>query len=144
MTTATTKKPVTAQFTPTPVEEIDEDKLVSVLFGYGRVAPTSRSYLDDYLVEGGVVRNVPYSLAKHWQNGTRPDGKKSNGRVKIQILPQDATESDFMLAVGLSPEEIHALALRFKGTNVEAIIAQLGVEGARDLFNTLSKHFNGR
>ncbi len=143
MTTAI-KKSITAQFTPTPVEEIDEDKLVSVLFGYGRVAPTSRSYLDDYLVEGGVVRNVPYSLAKHWQNGTRPDGKKSNGRVKIQILPQDATESDFMLAVGLSPEEIHALALRFKGTNVEAIIAQLGVEGARDLFNTLSKHFNGR
>src|SRR5260221_6639875 len=143
MTTAT-KKSVAAQFTLAPVAEIDEDSLVTVLYGYGKVAPTSHSYLDDYLVEGGVIRNVPYAMARHWAAGTRPDGKKPNGRVKVQILPSDAKEEDFMLAVGLSPEEIHALALRFKGTNVEAIIAQLGVEGARDLFNTLSKHFNGR
>lgn len=139
-----TKKAVVVQYAPDPIEETDEDKLVTVLYGFGKVSPTSRSFLDDFLVEGGVIKNVPYRIAKHWLNGTRPDGKKPYGRVKVQVLPNDATEEDFMLAVGLSPEEIHALALRFKGTNVEAIIAQLGVAGARDLFNTLSKHFNGR
>ena len=125
-------------------DEFTDESLCTVLYGYGKVSPASRSYLDDYVVEGGVIRNVPIATARHWKNGTRPDGKRPNGRVKILILKQDATEDDFLAACGLSADETRKLAMKFRGTDVQDIINQLGQEKARQLLEGLTRHFNQR
>ncbi len=123
-------------------EDKEEETLVTVLYGYGKVAPTSRSYLDDFLVEGGVIKNVPKSIALCWKNGTRPDGKRPYGRVPIQaILPNDATEEDYFKAVGMSSDNLNTLIMSFRGRNAQDVITQLGPENARRLFDALNQHF---
>src|SRR5258708_5230231 len=80
-----------------------DNDLVTVLHGYGKLAHSERHFVDTVLFTGGVARDVPYSLAKHWKAGTRPDGKSAIGKVFVQILPQSATEADFVRATGKQP-----------------------------------------
>jgi hypothetical protein len=128
---------------PAPKEFTDES-LVTVLFGFGKVAPTAKSLLDEYVVEGGVIRNVPYSIAKHWKNGTRPDGKKPHGRVGVTILSQDATEDDFLAAAGISRDDLHRLATVFSINDIQGILAELGPDKARALRDALNQQLGGR
>ncbi len=136
---------VAVQEKPSPiVTEIKDDELYNVLFGYGRVAPTAVSYLDEYTVKGGVITNVPGSIAKHWRSGTRPSGGKPQGRVHVYVLPQDATEEDFMQAAGVSTEDLRKLAAMTGPTDIQRIMAELGPDKARVLRDALNQHFGGR
>ena len=87
----------------TPVSPAFEDaEPVTVLYGYGKVAADHKCYIDNTLFVGGVARNVPYSTARHWKNGTRPDGKPVVSRVNLQaILPNHSTEVDFARVTGV-------------------------------------------
>lgn len=120
----------------------EDDDLVTVLYGYGRVAPNAVSWLDDYRVEGGVVRNVPYSIAKHWQKGTRPDGKKPNGRVKVSILPNDAPEVDFERAAGITEEDKQRMATYMSATDADALISKLPKDKLQSLRIAIDRHLN--
>ncbi len=126
------------------VMEVDDDKLYTVLFGYGRVPPTAKTYLDNYLVEGGVIRNVPGLTARHWSKGTRPDGSRSQGRVTITILPQDATEEDCLAAVGISSDQLRRLAPDLNGKDISRIIEELGPDAARRLFDALNSLYSNK
>lgn len=120
----------------------DDDDLVTVLYGYGRVLPNAVSWLDEYRVEGGVVRNVPYSIAKHWQKGTRPDGKKPNGRVKISILPNNAPEADFERAAGITEEDKQRMATYMSATDADALISRLPKEKLHSLRSAIDRYLN--
>lgn len=103
----------------------DDGSLVTVLYGYGRVPLDKISWLDDYEVRGGVIKDVPYAIAKHWEKGTRPDGKRPQGRVSVKILPKDATERDYAQAVGLSEGEMARLASFASSSDLDALIGKL-------------------
>jgi hypothetical protein len=112
---------------------------VTVLFGYGKVHMMQKQYVDNVLFEGGVARNVPYSVAKHWKQGTRPDGKAVTSRVHIQaILPNTATEDDFTRVTGLkaaySPEHVAAL---LNSLGPDKIAAILGPQKSKELASQL-------
>lgn len=135
---------VMAGETPTPRRKEpkfkDEDQ-VTVLHGYGRVAANNRMYVDNQLFVGGVARNVPYQVAKHWAAGTRPDGKVATSRIYPQaILDADATEADFVRATGLQahlePEKLGAI---LGSLDADRLIAALGPHEARALINRLQK-----
>jgi hypothetical protein len=117
-----------------------DDELCTVLYGFGRVLPTSVSLLDGYEVRGGIIRDVPYSVAKHWQNGTRPDGQKPHGRVKVTILPASAGEDDFASAVGLSTEQRRKMAALITAGDASHLLSDLGPERARELRDALSNY----
>lgn len=119
--------------------EFKDGDEVTVLYGYGKVHLTHKQYVDDILFEGGVARNVPYTKAKHWQAGTRPDGKPVVSKVGIQaILKNTADEDDFTRVTGLkatySPEHVAAL---LNGLSADKIAAILGPQKARDLASRL-------
>ncbi len=91
----------------------DSDE-VTVLFGYGKEPAAKQHYIDNITFVGGVARNVPYGVVKHWQNGTRPDGKLATSRIKVQaVLPNNATEADFIRVTGIKGDisDAHLSAL---------------------------------
>jgi hypothetical protein len=102
-----------------------DDELCTVLYGYGRVPPDKVSWLDDYEVRGGVIKEVPYSIAKHWKAGTRPDGKRPQGRVSVIILPADATEADYMKAAGVTSSDLAKLTTLFSREELDALFNKL-------------------
>ncbi len=119
-----------------------DDDEVTVLYGWGKVHPNSRSFIDKTLFEGGVARNVPYEVVKHWIKGTRPDGKREQvyGKVKIQaVLPADAKEADFAKATGITPTPIDQFAMQLAGTDLDALVAQLGVKKVKELIKGLDE-----
>lgn len=121
--------------------EIPEDGLCIVLYGYGRVAPTYRCFVDEYQFVGGVGRNIPYQVAKHWKKGTRADGKPPLSRVKIQaILPEDATEADFAKATGVSPMAPEKLAAMIGVTDAALLVKAMGRKRAIELAEELLKN----
>lgn len=119
--------------------EFQDGDLVVVLHGYGRVSPTHKQYVDTVAFEGGIARNVPWTVAQHWKSGTRPDGKPVSSRVHIQaILPNNATEEDFARATGIKAgvTNEHMSAL-LGGLTPEKIAALLGPEKTRELATRL-------
>ena len=114
---------------------------VTVLFGYGKEPANKQHHIDNYTFVGGVGRNIPYSAAKHWQDGTRPDGTPVISHVKIQaILPNTATETDFVRATGIKAQisDAHMAAL-VNGMDVAALVKMLSPEQAKALAAKLSK-----
>lgn len=108
-----------------PAAPYKDEELVTVLHGYGRVSAKSVSWLDDYRVIGGVIRNVPYGVAKQWKSGARPDGRKAQRPMNITILPQDAPEADFARAAGVSVEDQEHMAAYMTATDADALLDRL-------------------
>jgi|SRR5579859_618547 len=116
----------------------DED-VVTVLHGWGVVRHNDRHYIDNILFEGGVARNVPYTIAKHWKAGTRPDGKPAIGRVKVHLLPNDANEVEFARATGIQPMKTNELAAMILATDKQELLKSLGPQRMLELSQELSK-----
>lgn len=125
---------------PTTVEKTEtthsfkEGDEVIVLYGYGKVHPASKQYVDNILFEGGVARHVPYSKALQWKQGKTAEGKPSTSRVYIQaILPDTASETDFAREVGLGPQlEGAKMAALLNSLSPEEVLQALGPAKARD------------
>jgi hypothetical protein len=118
-------------------EPFEDTDLVTVLHGFGRVSPLKQEYVDRVLFIGGVARNVPYSIAKWWVKGARPDGKEPYGHVKVQVLPNDATEADFIKVTGIQPMPAERLAALLAAANLDDIYQALGDAGALRIANGL-------
>lgn len=125
-------------------KEYSDVDLVTVLHGWGRVAPTERHYVDRVLFTGGVANNVPYSIAKHWKNGTRPDGKPTEGRVVVQIVDNEASEADYIRATGIQPMPAERLAALLTGSDLDAIFEALGAEKALQISEGLRRRIGGK
>jgi hypothetical protein len=89
---------------------------------------------------GGVARDVPYSTARHWKNGTRPDGKPVVSRVNIQaILPNNSTEVDFARVTGVRAViEPNKMAAFLTGLDAHEVLSALGPQRAKELAERLS------
>lgn len=124
-------------------EEPEEEQVTcTVLFGYGRVAPTYRNYVDGYQFVGGVGRDIPKAIADNWKKGLRADGKPAiHGRIKLQaILASEATESDFVKATGIvlmAPDKVAAMV---SGTDAALLVKSLGRKRAIELAEELLKN----
>lgn len=129
---------------PKPEPTFTDTDLVTVLHGWGRLHPTERHYVDRILFVGGVATNVPYSVAKHWKAGTRPDGKPAEGRVMVHILPLTATEGDYIKATGVQPMEASRLAALITGADLDAIFEALGAEKALQIAEGLRSRIAGK
>jgi hypothetical protein len=114
---------------------------VTVLYGYGRVQPTHKQYVDDVLFVGGIARNVPYAKARHWQARTRPDGKPTIARVAIQaILPNDAKEADFARVTGYAGMQTDKIAAYLDGADMSKLAAHLGPQRTKELVSALQQY----
>ncbi len=102
---------------------------MTVLYGYGKVAPRQRHWLDDVTFLGGVARNVPYPKAAAWKK--LPIGRS------IHILPRDADETAFARASGIQPMAPAKLAAMIEASDLDAIFAALGPERAARLAQEL-------
>jgi len=122
--------------------EFQDDDRVTVLHGWGRVHPGEKHFIDKVLFKDGVANDVPYAVAKHWQNNTRPDGKHDQvyGKVHVQILPKDASESDFIKATGGKRMPIEQFAAQLAGVDLDALVAQMGVEKIKAIIDGMEKH----
>ncbi len=119
----------------TPAHEFKETDLVTVLHGWGRLHPKEKHYVDKVLFEGGVARNVPWPVARHWLHGTRPQPNpqrtyEQHGRVIVQVLPNDADEGDFIRATGIQPMAPERLAAMISAADLDAVFEALGAEKA--------------
>lgn len=124
VTTAAANKPAPAT-KPFNIEDLTDADIVTVLFGYGRVKPFQKSYIDNTTFQGGVAR-VPWGVAKYWVRGARPDNTPVVGRVKVIILPEDATEADYIKASGIRPMPAPELAAHLIASDPDAILNSLG------------------
>jgi len=130
----------TKQATTTETQWEDNDP-VTVLHGWGRVRPGEKHFVDKVLFEDGVARNVPYHIVKHWQKGTRPDGKAEQvyGKVVVHVLPNTAEESDFCKATGITPMPSERFAAMLAGVDLDELVKQLGVEKIKALIAGLGE-----
>jgi anaerobic selenocysteine-containing dehydrogenase len=127
--------------TPQDLEKLgyrDEDH-VTVLHGWGRVEHYDKHYVDKVLFTGGVARDVPYGVAKHWVANTRPDGKHEQvyGKVNVHILPANAIEADFVKATGIQPVPMNDFAAMLDGVDLDALVTQMGIEKVKKLMDGL-------
>lgn len=122
--------------------KFEDDDLVTVINGWGRLQPGERHFVDKILFVDGVARNVPYAIAKYWVKGTRPDGKHDqvHGKVKVHIFANDATEADFAKATGITPMPVDKFASMLAGVDLDALATQLGAERLKQLVAGLEKH----
>lgn len=115
----------TAANKPFNIEKLLDSDIVTVLFGYGRVRPFQKSYIDNTTFTGGVAR-VPWGVAKYWVHGTRHDNMPVVGRVKVTILPEEATEADYIKATGIRPMPAPELAAHLIASDPDAVLDSLG------------------
>lgn len=125
-------------------EPEEEDYLVTVLHGYGSVSSTKVHWIDNTKFTGGVSKDVPWSIARHWVKGTRPDGGRINGRVRVHVLPNDATPLDYARAVGVSPMEPEKIAAVLDATNLDLLCQTLGPEKTVKLVDALASRIGGK
>ncbi len=121
----------------------DSDR-VTVLYGYGQFKPQQHHMIDAVEFIGGVARNVPLGVARNWQEGRRADGKPSYNRINVLILPNDATEADFVHVSGLramSPEKMAAL---LKATDIDLICSTLSKPQVEQLISDLQRQVANR
>lgn len=100
-------------------QEAVEEPTVTVLHGYGRVAPTEKHYIDNTLFIGGVARHVPASIAKSWK------AKPVMGRA-IHVLSDDATEAEFARASGIQPMATPKFAAMLNAIDLDKLADELG------------------
>jgi len=81
---------------PSEYVPADEDELVTVTHGYGRVPLGWRNFIDRTLFVSGIARNVPYRLVKQWR-------LKAPGTI-LYTFRHDANYADFARVCGLSPD----------------------------------------
>lgn len=120
---------------PTSFEPADDDR-VTVLYGYGKVGPRVRHWLDDVAFVGGVARHVPYPKARAWK-------KLVIGKA-IHILPDDADEVSFAKASGIQPMAPAKLAAMIEASDIDAIFAALGPERAGKFARELRSRLGGK
>lgn len=142
---------------PVEKKQFEDYDKVTVLYGWNLVPPGTKQYVDKVLFKDGVARNVPYSVVKHWQRGTRADGKNDQicGRVKLQaVLPDEVEdkdkegkvitrtvdENDFAKATGIKPMPVEQFMAQLAGVNIEALAAQLGADRLKQLIDNLGKY----
>jgi hypothetical protein len=118
------------------IHEIDDDCMYTCLWGYSKVLPTAHSWLDEFSVTGGVINSVPGKRAKDW--------KRNRATAAIIVLPDDATEADFMQASGVRPEDMAKLVNQLMAINPHHIISQLGPARARSLAESLKRQLDER
>lgn len=110
--------------------ESEEEQTVTVLHGYGRVAPTEKHYVDRTLFVGGVARHVPASIAKAWK--AAPIIGKA-----IHVLPDDAVEADFARASGIQPMATPKFAAMLNAIDLDKLADELGPVRTREIAETL-------
>lgn len=102
----------------------EDDPLVTVLFGYGRVRATDVSYIDgNTTFRGGIARDVPLSRVKAW--------RRANPRARYVTLPADADESEFAKAAGVTLATPARAAAILRSTPIHELIEALGPDAAR-------------
>ena len=121
VTTITTIEP------PKPLYE--DDDLVAVMHGPYTGSNRDRHSIDGYDFLGGVCRRVPYGVARKWEKG---------GKVKVIILPADATEADFLKHSGVSRIPVTKLVAQLLAADVDAVFAELGASRAAILAQQLA------
>lgn len=124
-----------------PDTAVPEKELCTVLYGYGRLKPEHRQYVDNYEFVGGIGKNIPRSVANAWGKGVRPDGTPAVSRIFIQaILPNDADESAFVQATGIQLVEPAKLAAMINASDAGQLIELLGKTNAVRLAEELLKN----
>ena len=118
------------------IPDIEDDAHYTCLWGYSRVLPTSSSWLDTHPVRGGVISHVPGKQAKEW--------KRNRATAAIIVLPDDATEADYMQAAGVKPEDLARVVNQLMAINPHDIISQLGPARARSLAESLKRQLDER
>ena len=119
--------------------ETTEDYLVTVLHGYGRARAGEKKWVDGTLFTGGVARNVPWSVAKHWVKGTRPDGGTPAGKVIVEILPNDASLEDYEVKVYGNKPTPERVSAYLKAIDPDELFAALGNDESWSLMEDLRK-----
>ncbi len=118
------------------IPDIEDDCMYTCLWGYSKVLPTAHSWLDRAEVRGGVISHVPGKQAKEW--------KRNRATAAIIVLPDDATESDYMQAAGVKPEDLARVVNQLMAINPNDIISQLGPARARSLADALRRQLDER
>ena len=117
-------------------DPVDENEYFTVLHGWGRLVPTEKHFIDNYLFEGGVCRDVSGDVINNWY--------KKAPRMKIFVLPWNATTSDFVTATGLQPISSMELAAHLQAVTPDVIISALGLERAAELVEALRSQLVAR
>lgn len=135
----------TETFKPAPAASetitFDDAGMRTVLYGYGKVAPTYKQHVDNYLFVGGVCRDVPFEQVEAWAKGRRLDGKPAPSRIRLQaVLPNDANDIDFAKAVGSPTLEPDRLVQMIQATEAKALVTAMGRQRAIELAEALLKH----
>lgn len=110
-----------------------DDDMVTVIrknWGLSGIKKGHVDYIDRVAFTGGVARNVPYKQAAEWQ-------KKRT--VGIHILPNTATEADFIRVTGITPMEDHDLATILQATDAGKILSLLSPDQLEQLKTLSSK-----
>jgi|ERR1041385_209510 hypothetical protein len=115
-----------------PKDIFEDDDLVTVLNGWGRVPPGSKHFVDKILFTEGVARNVAYGTAKSWT--------KKTSAVKVHVLPNDATDADFCKVTGITPMPVDRFASMLAGIDLDALATQMGTDKLKKLIDGLDKH----
>lgn len=120
-----------------------EDDLVTILHGWGRVAPGVVNQVDSLTFVGGVCRNVPRSTAKALMSRTHTKNpeKPKHGFIKGYIVSNDAVDADFVKATGIQPLPIQKFAAMLGAFDADTIRQALGDEKALTLAKDLLKTY---
>jgi len=149
----TQSKAATAVLEKPKKREFEDHEKVTVLYGWNKVTPGYKQFVDKTPFLDGIARHVPYGVVKHWIQNTRPDGKLDQvyGKIAIQaILPdqvsgndgklRDVGEKEFCEATGITPVPVERFASQLAGVDLDALAAQLGAERLTTLIAGLEKH----
>lgn len=110
-----------------PAEQV---QYYTVLHGYGRRRPNERHYLDQYEGRGGVIKNVPEKVVESW---------RKEPRLRIHVLPHDATEVDYAKAAGIRPMNPKKLAAILGASDIDELIQVLGPEKTQRLIEAFQR-----
>lgn len=106
--------------------EFDENDVVTVAHGYGRVPSSEVRLMDKVEFKGGIARHVPYEVARRWK-GVPYLGKS------IVILHDDATEAEIAKACNIQPMAMPKFAAMLSALNIDEVAQELGPERAREI-----------
>jgi len=120
-------------------DAVEDDELYTVLHGWGRLPHNEKHFVDTTECIGGIMRNVPGTTCRYWLKGTRPDGKPTVGRVYVKVLPNTATEREYVLATGIQPMSAENLAAQITSVDLSTIYKALGPQRTLELAQELKK-----
>ncbi len=123
------KTPVKTNEAATEIVAASSEELVTVLHGYGRLAPQAVHWIDTTKFIGGVARNVPRSLAQKWQEGRTVRN--------IIILPNDTEDIDFAREAHVAVSTPAQTAASIRAMDVAQLAHELGPEKTKELVKLL-------